>query len=499
MGTKIISLSLGKRLSYGLALSGILLSAFVFGLATAETTDTKVVKPVRILLTDDTPDSTLSVRRKVADQRNISKLYNNELRPKKVEPKQVVEAEIKPAPPAEKVTPKVVTPKVVTPKVVTPKVTPKVTPTIVEPVEEISPAKPKKNGLDSIVTTLTSPKFNIIADIDAAFKDIGDELASATKSPSNSSTSSSTQNNHKSKYRQMQSNREHRPSAASTNHEKSDLPDIPSFAPVLPSMDLSKVDLFGDIESAFTTIRNEFSSATAHATPPHVSKYDSKLKNPGRFTSRYTNRSTAAPVHMPTLGSLDGIQFPEIKLSDINSIFAVDSPPSIDEDLKTPTATPDELQEKTKESAKDSVKEKRSAAAKEPRSIITLLGLEGLRIPEFNNPFAVGTGIKETKETVEPVETKDPKPALDDGRLDPDETVTSELPSLRTDPSRDPGVKQVPPLAPKKIPNAPTTINEEDKSASRNSHYKTLVNPDSFLPRSSAVPVSVRISDTLNR
>ena len=496
MGTKIISLSLGKRLSCGLALSGILLSAFVFGLATAETTETKAVKPVRILLTDDTPDSTLSIRRKAADQRNIAKLYNNELRPKKVEPKQVVETEIKPAPPAEIVTPKEITPKVVAPKEIAPKV---VTPTIVEPVEEISPAKPKKNGQDSIVTTLTSPKFNIIADIDSAFKDIGDELTIASKSPSNSNNSSSTPNNHKSKYRQTQSNRDHRSSAVSANHAKSDLPDIPSFDPLVPSMDFSKVDLFGDIESAFTTIRNELSSATTHATSPHVSKYDSKLKNPGRFTALYANRSTAAPVHLPTLGSLDGIQFPEIKLADINSIFAVDSPPSVDEDVEIPTATPDKLQEQIKESAKDAVKEKQSATAKEPRSIIALLGLEGLWIPEFNNPFAVGTGIKETKENVEPVETKDIKPALDDSGLDPDETVTSELPSLRTDHPDVPGVKQVPPLAPKKIPNAPNAINEEDKSASRNSPYKTLVNPDSFLPRRSAVPVSVRISDTLNR
>ncbi len=545
MAIKKITLSLGKRLSCGLALGGILLSACVFGLATAETTETKVAKPVRILLTDDTPDSTLSIRRKAADQRNIAKLYNNDLRPKKVEPKQVVETEIKPAP-AEIVTPKVIAPKVVAPipeppKVVTPK------PAKIEPVEEISQAKPENNGLDSILTTLTLPKFDIIADIDSAFNAIGDELSIAAKSPSDISTT----NNHKSKFRQTQSNREprtdtgsvdqanaglppvpsigdlsivpenspnpspvnnqksefrqtqsnrgHRPSAGSTNHAKSDLPDIPSFDTLLPTIEFSKVDLLSDIESAFTSIENELFSATTSTTSPHVSKYDSKMNHPGRFTTRYANRSTAAPVHMPTIGSLDGIQFPKIMLADINSIFGIDTAPSVGEDVEVPEAVPGKLQEQSKESSTDSVEDKQSAVAKEPRSIIALLGLADLGIPEFNNPFAVGTGIKETKENVEPVETKDTKPALDDSGLDPDETITSELPSLKTDRPDVPGLKQIPTLAPKKIPDAPNAIDEQDKSASRNSSYKTLVNPDSFLPRRSVVPVSVRITDTVNR
>jgi hypothetical protein len=536
MGTKKITLSLGKRLSCGLALSGILLSACVFGFATAQTTETKVAKPVRILLTDDTPDSTLSIRRKTADQRNIAKLYNNDLRPKKDEPKQLVETEVKPAPPAEIVTPKVIAPKVVTPipeppKIVTPKPEPpkEVTPipAIVEPVEEITQAKPEKNGLDSILTTLTFPKFNIIADIDTAFNAIGDELSIAAKSPSDISPT----NNHTSKFRQTQSNREPRPSAGSvdqanadlppsnqnsefrqtqsnrghgspagsTNHAKSDLPDIPSFDTLLPTIEISKVDLFGDIESAFSSIGNELSSASTSAASPHVSKYDSKMKHPGRFTPRYANRSTAAPVHMPTIGSLDGIQFPKIMLADINSIFGIDTAPSVEEDVKNPAAAPDELQEESKESAPNSIEDKQSAVAKEPRSIIALLGLEDLGIPQFSNPFAVGTGIKETKENVEPAETKDTKPALDENGLDPDETIASELPSLQTDRPDVPGVQQIPTLAPKEIPDAPNAIDEQDKSASRDSSYKTLVNPDSFLPRRSVVPVSVRISDTVNR
>ncbi len=511
MGTKKVTLSLGKRLSCGLALSGILLSACVFGFATAQTTETKVAKPVRILLTDDTPDSTLSIRRKTADQRNIDKLYNNDLRPNKVEPKQVVETEVKPALPAAIEPPKIVTPK----------------PAIVESVEEITQAKPEKNGLDSILTTLTFPKFDIIADIDSAFNAIGGELSIAAKSPSDISPT----NNHNSKFRQTQSNREPRPSAGSvdqanadlppskqnsefrqtqsnrghgasagpTNHVESDLPNIPSFDTLLPTIEISKVDLFGDIESAFTSIGNELSSATTSAVSPHVSKYDSKMKHPGRFTPRYANRSTAAPVHMPTIGSLDGIQFPKIMLADINSIFGIDTAPSVEEDVKLPASAPDELQEESKESTPDSVEDKQSAVAKEPRSIIALLGLEDLGIPEFNNPFAVGTGIKETNENVEPAETKDTKPALDDSGLDPDETITSELPSLQTDRPDVPGVKQIPTLAPKKIPDAPNAIDEQDKSASRNSSYRTLVNPDSFLPRRSALPVSVRISDTVNR
>lgn len=512
MGTKKTTLSSGKRLSCGLALSGTLLSACVFGLATAETTETKVAKPVRILLTDDTPDSTLSIRRKAADQRDTAKLYNNDLRPKKV-----VEAEVKPAP-AEIVTPKVVAPISEPPKGVTPKAE------VVEPVEEISQAKPEKNGLDSILTTLTFPKFDIIADIDSAVNAIGDELSIAAKSPSDISPTNNhnskfrqTQNNReprpsagtadqananlppsnqKSEFRQTQGNRGHRPSAGSTNHAKSDLPDIPSFDTLLPTIKISKIDLLGDLESAFTSIGNELSSAT---TSPHVSKYDSKMKNPGRFTPRYATRSTAAPVHMPTIGSLDGIQFPKVILADINSILGLETAPSVDEDVEIPTAAPDKSQEQSKESETDSVEDKQSAVTEEPRSIIALLGLADLGIPEFNNPFAVGTGIKETKENVEPVETKDAKPVLDDSGLDPDETITTELPSLKTDRPDVPGLKQIPTLAPKQIPDAPNAIDEQDKSASRNSSYKTLVNPDSFLPRRSVVPVSVRISDSVNR
>jgi hypothetical protein len=479
MVTRKITLSLGKHLSCGLALSGILLSACVFGFATAQTTETKVAKPVRILLTDGTPDSTLSIRRKTADQRNIAKLYNNDLRSNKVEPKQIVETEVKPSLPAEIESPKIVAPK----------------PAMVEPVEEITQEKPEKKNLDSILTTLTFPKFDIIAEIDSAFNVIGDELSI----PAKSSSDISPTNNHKSKFRQTQSNRGHGSSTGSTNHVESDLLNIPSFDTLLPTIEFSNVDLFSDIESAFTSIGNELSSASTSAASPHVSKYNSKMKHPGRFTPRYTNRSIAAPVHMPTIGSVDGIQFPKIVLADINSIFGTDTAPSVEKDVKLPASAPDELQEESKESVPDPVENKQSAVAKEPRSIIALLRLEDLGIPKLNNPFAVGTGIKETNKDVDPVETKDTKPALDDSGLDPDESITSELPSLQTDRPDVPRVKQIPTPAPKKLPDAPNAIDEKDKSASRNSSYKNLVNPDSFLPRRSAVPVSARISDTVNR
>ncbi len=489
MVTRKITLSLGKHLSCGLALSGILLSACVFGFATAQTPETKVAKPVRILLTDGTPDSTLSIRRKTADQRNIAKLYNNDLRSNKVEPKQIVETEVNPALPAEIESPKAVAPKPEPPKIVAPK------PAMVEPVEEITLEKPEKKNLDSILTTLTFPKFDIITEIDSAFNAIGDELSIAAKSSSDISPT----NNHKSKFRQTQSNRGNGSSTGSTNHVESDLPNIPSFDTLLPTIEFSNVDLFGEIESAFTSIGNELSSASTSAASPHVSKYDSKMKHPGRFTPRYANRSIAAPVHMPTIGSVDGIQFPKIVLADINSIFGTDTAPSVEEDVKLPASAPDELQEESKESIPAPVENKQSAVAKEPRSIIALLRLEELGIPKLNNPFAVGTGIKETNKDVDLVETKDTKPALDDSGLDPDESITSELPSLQTDRPDVPRVKQIPTPAPKKLPDAPNAIDEKDKSASRNSSYKNLVNPDSFLPRRSAVPVSVRISDTVNR
>ena len=444
MGTKKITLSPKKRLSCGLALGGILLSASVFGLATAETTETKVVKPVRILLTDDTADSTLSVRRKSADQRNIANLYNNDLRPKKVEPNQADETEVKSAPSTENV----------------------------------------KSNIRHTQSNRGSRPVNDSADQPQA----------------DLSTSDSGQVNHqKPQFRQTQNNRGHRPSTGSTKVTKSELPDIPSFDTLLPTIEISKVDLFGEIESVFKSVGNELSSAASSATSPEVSKFDSKLKHPGRFTPRYANRPTSTPVHMPTIGSIDGIQLPKTMLADINSIFGIDNAPSVDEAVETPAAAPSKLQEKSPEATAKPVKDKQSAVTKEPRRIIELLGLEELGIPEFNNPFAVGTGIKEPKENIESVETPETEPALDESGLDPDETITSELPSLKSERPDVPGLKQIPTLAPKEIPNAPNAIDEKDKSASRNSSYKTLVNPDNFLPRTSAVPVSVRISDTVKR
>ena len=477
MVKKIIPLSLGKRLSCGFALSGILLSAGVFGLATAETKDTKTSKPVRIILTDDTPDATLRIRRTPADQRNLDKLYNNELRPTKAEPKKVVEAEVKSAPQAEIVTPETLSPKTETPATV-------------EQVKAIPQTKTAKNGLDSILTTLTLPKFDLLGDIDSAFNAIGDELSSATKS----STDNRPVNNHKSKLRHTPSNRD------STDHASPNLSPMPSLETWLPKIELSKVDFLGDIESAFIGIGTELSAATTSSTPQHSSRYNSKMTHPGTFTPRHANRATAAPVHLPTIGSLDGIQFPKIMLVDINSIFGTNTDPLVDEDGKASTAVPAKLQEQTNEAAKESIEDKQGAMpVKERRSIIALLGLDDLAIPEFNNPFAVGTGIKETEQEVEPVETKNTDPALGESDLEPDETITSELPSLNTERPTVPGVNQIPTLAPKKIPDAPNPIDEQDKSASRMSPYKTLVNPDSFLPQRSAVPVSVRISDTVNR
>jgi hypothetical protein len=203
---------------------------------------------------------------------------------------------------------------------------------------------------------------------------------------------------------------------------------------------------------------------------------------------------------MPTIGSLDGIQFPKNMLADINSIFGTNTDPLVDEDGKTPTGVPAKLQEQTNEPAKESDEDTQGAMpVKERRSIIALLGLEDLAIPEFNNPFAVGTGIKETPQDGEPVETKNTSPALGESDLEPDETITSELPSLNTERPAVPGVIQIPTLAPKKIPDAPSSLDEQDKSASRMPPYKTLVNPDRFLPQRSAIPVSVRISDSADR
>lgn len=128
-----------------------------------------------------------------------------------------------------------------------------------------------------------------------------------------------------------------------------------------------------------------------------------------------------------------------------------------------------------------------------------MLGLDDLAIPSFNNPLAVGTGIKESNLGNEPEVAKAKSSAADQSDLEPDETISSELPNLNTQRPSVPGVKQIPTLAPKKIPDAPSPVDQQDKSASRRLPYKTLVNPDSFVPQHSVVPVSVRISDATSR
>ena len=391
MVAKIISLSAGKQLRCGFAFCGMLLSAGIFDLATAETTESENSKPVRILLTDDTPDETLSVRRKFADQRNLDKLYNNELRPAKSEPKQVVEAEVKYTPQAEIVT-------------------------------------------------------------------------SETLSP------------------------------------KTEIPAITSFDALLPTIKLSKLDIFGDVESAFTRIGNELSLAATSAGSKNTLEYDSKMKHPGNFTPRYDNRAVSAKVHLPTIGSLDRIEFPKIKLSDFESIFGLWTVQSVDENGKVPESATVKQEEETSKSLPSAVEDEQSGIpVTEGRGIMALLGLDGLKLSEFSNPFAVGTGLKETEQNVAPAETENINPALDENNLEPDETITTELPRLRSERPAVPGVNQIPTLAPKAVPEAPNSLDEKDKSASRVSPYKTLINPDRFLQQRSAVPVSVRISDSLNR
>ena len=437
MVARIISLSAGKRLRCGFALCGMLLSAGIFGLATAETTESENSKPVRILLTDDTPDETLSVRRKFADQRNLDKLYNNELRSTKSEPKQVVEAEVKSTPQAEIVTSETLSPKTEIPA-------------IVEQVEELPQSQTEKN---------------------------------------------SAVENHKSKFKQTYSNRD------STDHAGTDLPTITSLDALLPTIKLPQLDIFGDMESAFTRIGNELSSAATSAGSKNTLEYDSKMKHPGNFIPRYDNRAVSAKVHLPTIGSLDRIEFPKIKLSDLGSIFGSSTVQLIDENGKVPeTATAKQEEETSKSLPSAAVEDEPGGIpVKEGRSIMALLGLDGLKFSEFSNPFAVGTGLKETEQNVDPAETENINPALDENNLEPDETITTELPSLSTERPAVPGINQIPTLAPKDVPEAPNSLDEQDKSASRVSPYKTLINPDRFLQQRSAVPVSVRISDSLNR
>jgi hypothetical protein len=553
MVARTISLPLGKRLWSGFALSGILLSAGIFGLVTAETKESKGSNPVRILLTDDTPDDTLSVRRTSADQRDLDKLYNNELRPIKPEPKQepepVVEAEAKSASKAEIVPPKTLISKIETPATK-------------EQVKELPQPKSKKNDLDSISTALTLPKFDVFGTIESTFNAIEDELLSATESSDDNRSTNNHQfkfkrtysnrdsvdhastdfsdaisidtvlptidlskfnvfgtiestfnaiedellratessddnrstNNHKLKFKRTYSTRD------SVDHASTGFPAVISIDTVLPTIDLSKFDVFGDMESTLARIGNEFASVATSAVSQNTFEYDSKLKHPGDFTPRHEYKTNGAEVHLPTIGSLDGIQFPKTKLSDIESIFGANTAQLIDENGKVPANVQEKIEEQTSKPMLDGVEDEQSARpVKERRSIMALLGLDGLGIPEFNNPFEVGTGVKETGQNVEPVETENINPDLDESNLEPDESVTSELPSLSTERPAVPGVEQIPTLAPVEIPVAPNPIDEQDKSASRVSPYRALVNPDRFLPQHSVVPVSVRISDSLNR
>mgnify|MGYP003987901575 CR=1 FL=1 len=264
----------------------------------------------------------------------------------------------------------------------------------------------------------------------------------------------------------------------------------------LPKFEFSKVDFLADIESAFIGIGNDLSSETTSSSGKHTSKYSSKMQHPGSFTPRYANRATASPVYMPTIGSLKGIQLPKSMRDDLNSIFGTNPATAVEEDETIPTAVPEKSQEPTK----DAVEDKQSAIpATERRGIISLLGLEELGIPAFNNPFAVGTGIKETEQNIDSIEPANANQDTSERDLEPDETISSQLPSLNTKRPTVPGVNQIPTLAPKELPDAPDAIDHQDKSARRMSPYNPLVNPDSFLPQRSAVPVSVRISDSVNR
>ena len=454
MVTKIAPLSTGKWLSCGFALMGILLSAGIFGLATAEPTESKVSTPVRILLSDDTTDDTLSVRRKLADQRSLDKLYNNELRPTEGESEKPVAAELEPAPQAE----------------------------IVGKVEEKPETQSPKSGLDSVLTTLTLPKFDLLGDIDTVFKSIEEELSSATES----SSTHHSGNKHQFKRGLTNNNR------TSEDHASSSLTEILSIETLLPNIELPKVTFFDDIESVFTGIGNDTSPVTTSPDSNDTSKYRYKMQNPGNFIPRYTKRATVAPVYMPTIGPLNGIQFSERMTADINSLLGTKTEKADDEAGSAPIIAPEKSQDVTGE--------KQSATPRnERRGIIALLGLDDLAIPSFNNPLAVGTGIKESNLGNEPEVAKAKSSAADQSDLEPDETISSELPNLNTQRPSVPGVKQIPTLAPKKIPDAPSPVDQQDKSASRRLPYKTLVNPDSFVPQHSVVPVSVRISDATSR
>ena len=172
----------------------------------------------------------------------------------------------------------------------------------------------------------------------------------------------------------------------------------------------------------------------------------------------------------------------------------------IDENGKVPESATAKQEEETSKSLPSAVADEQSGIpVTEGRGIMALLGLDGLKLSEFSNPFAVGTGLKETEQNVAPAETENINPGLDENNLEPDETITTELPSLSTERPAVPGINQIPTLAPKDVPEAPNSLDEQDKSASRVSPYKTLINPDRFLQQRSAVPVSVRISDSLNR
>ena len=128
----------------------------------------------------------------------------------------------------------------------------------------------------------------------------------------------------------------------------------------------------------------------------------------------------------------------------------------------------------------------------------------------LENPFK-DSNAKDTKAVKETqIEEQESKAVEDQSEgLTPDEGITAELPQLNTTRPEVPGIKQIPTLAPKEVPDtkidseipaAPGTIDELDKSTLRTSPFQPLVNPDTIIGemRQSAIGQSAKsVSATL--
>jgi len=473
-----------KRVKFGVLLGVGMISITMLGNLDAETPAKKTSEPVRILLTDDTPDSELSIRRKPADSRNLEKLYLNELRPRKTD--------VLPTTP-QATKPQIITPADVEKPVLAKKPEP---PTAeVPPETAVSPSDGSSTTptLNSLLPKIEIPEFNLFPETQPKDKpvvqrrvpqpaaDDGDEQPHIRRTPREAQMRTSD----------------------SSSRTPAAFPEFPSLETLLPKLELPQfefpeIDLFtpSDADSKVTedetdgdrelTIQDSAGTRTFRPgpTPTHSGEV-------AKTTT--SSAATSAPVYLPEIGSLRDIQLPDIELPMLDLFFGTESKPLIDSNGDVPVDVKETIKEKNKEANKQMKHETRSKALSGMVEFFGLedLSLQGLTAPLLENPFKDSSPTDANSKNETPMEKQETKVIDDQGEgLSPDEGIAAELPQLDTTRPDVPGIKQIPTLAPKEVPDtkieseipaAPNTIDKLDKSTLRTSPFQPLVNPDTII------------------